>query len=76
VKTQPNNIAGGGDGGGNLIGAANPGDCDGEQSLHAPERGKAKKDTNSRAKRDRVRRVVNRHQRHVMRRQPLFEMGQ
>ncbi len=59
-----------------LVAATYPCERDGKQRFQAPERRKAKKNSNGRAEGDGVRRVRDGHQRHVVRDQPALEPRQ
>ena len=50
-----------------FVASEDPGDRDGKQRFQAPERGEAEKDSDGGTEGDRMRRVSNRHQRHVVR---------
>ena len=56
-----------------LVAPEDPGDRDGKQRFQAPERGEAEKDSDGGTECDRMRRVSNRHQRHVVRSQPPLQ---
>lgn len=62
------------DGGRDLVRFKKPRYADGEQGFHAPQGRESKKNSDGRAERDRVRRISQRHQRHVMGRQPFFRL--
>ena len=57
---------------GNLIAAENPGHRNRQQCLERIQRGEAKENSDGRPERDGVRRVDDRHQRHVMRNEPAL----
>ena len=57
---------------GNFIAAENPGRRNRQQCLERIQRGKAKENSDGRPERDGVRRIGDRHQRHVMRDQPAL----
>src|SRR2546422_5577712 len=57
----------------NFVASTQPCYRDGKQCLQAPKRGEAKENADGRAQCDRMRRVGNRHQGHVMLDQPLLE---
>lgn len=59
-----------------LIAATNPCDPDRQQRLERIKRREAKEDPDSRTEGDGVRRVRDRHQRHVMRDQPALQSRQ
>ena len=65
-------VQGHGDGSRNFVAFAYPRHADGQEGFHAPERSEAKENSDRRTERDRMRRVRNRHQRHMMRSQPSF----
>lgn len=56
-----------------FIATENPRHSDRQQRLERIERGEAEEYSDSRPERDRVWRVSNRHQRHVMRSEPLLQ---
>ena len=60
------------DRGRNFVAFAKPRHADGEQSFHAPERGEAEKNSDGGSEGDRVRRIRNRHQCHMMGSQPCL----
>ena len=58
-----------------FVAVEQPGDPDGEQCLHAPQRSESEENTDRHPKRDRVRRVRNGNQTLVVRSPPIPETG-
>ena len=55
-----------------LVGLKYPRYPDGKQRFHTPKRGKSKENSDGRTEGDRMGRIGDRHQGHVMRRQPCL----
>src|SRR4029077_6017431 len=60
-------VQGNGDSSCDLVGLKYPRDSDGKQRFQTPKRGKSKENSDGRTEGDRMRRVGDRHQVHVMR---------
>ena len=59
-----------------FVASTNPRDCNGQQCFKAIERRETEKNSDCRTKGDRVRCVTDRHERHVVFGQPVFEPRQ